>query len=214
MFLSPTRIQSNRGRSLIERQVTRIRERIKLVEKCVVHLGVRRENVAQGLQVVLFGICFTKGTAYCLLLREIKAFIKGMLVFFINAMLACIWEMVLLFVTGPWLMGPTIPSVADYMVCQTMHVNYSYTGTPLDLLTVNACCLQALSGAEDSFVPALGHSVLLLCQSPMGTLLTPSFNCLHVAKSKTPKTGEPRSCLVGFCLFFFFGLCSLSVHSL
>lgn len=127
-----------------------------------------------------------------------------MLVFFINAMLACIWEMVLLFVTGPWLMGPTIPSVADYMVCQTMHVNYSYTGTPLDLPTVSACCLQALSGAEDSFVPALGHSVLLLCQSPVGTLLTPSCNCLHVAKSKTPKTGEPRSCSVGFCLFFFF----------
>lgn len=78
-----------------------------------------------------------------------------------------------------------------------MHVSYPYTGMPLSVLTVNARWLQAFSGAEDSFVPALGHFVLLLCQSPTGTLLTPSCNCLHVAK--TPKIRVPKSCLVGFC---------------
>lgn len=60
-------------------------------------MGIRRENITKALQEMFFGICFTKGTACYLLLREIKVLIKGMLVF-INVFLDLIWEMVLLFV--------------------------------------------------------------------------------------------------------------------
>lgn len=103
---------------------------------------------------------------------------------------------------GSWMMGPTIPSVTDYMVCRPMRVTYSQTGTPCNILADNTCCLQASSGAEDSFVPAPGHFVLLLCQGPAGTLLTPSCNCLQVAKPKIPKSREAESRLVGFCFFW------------
>lgn len=116
MFLSPW-IQSNRGTSLKERQIIKIKETTKLEEKCVAHLGTRRENITKGLQEMFSGIGFTKGTACYLLLREIKAFIKDRLVFFISVLLDCVWETVLLSVTESWLMGPIIPSVTDYMVC-------------------------------------------------------------------------------------------------
>lgn len=168
-------------------------------------LGDKETNYYWALAGDVFGICFTKGTACYLLSREIRAFVKDTLVCFIHALLDHSVEMPPPpSVPESWLMGPPIPSVTDYMVCQTMRVTYSQTGTPFKVLTVNTCCLQASSGAEGSFVPAPGHFVLLLCEGPVGTSLTPSSNCLQVAKPKTPKSREAESCLVGFCLFFFF----------
>lgn len=156
---------------------------------------------------MFFGICFTKGTACYPLLTN-----KGI---YQRHLHQCSFGLHL--GDGAGLCKRMVADGTHNSLCYWLHGVLKHAcQLPLhwhaSQCPGNAHWLQAFSGAEDSFVPALGHFVLLLCQSPTGTLLTPSCNCLHVAKAKTPKIREPKSCFVGLCFpppIPFFMVCFL-----
>lgn len=92
-------------------------------------------------------------------------------------------------------------------------------GTPLNVLTVNSCCPQVLSGAEDSFV--LPWDTLFSCSARAPRQhhcwLLPVIAYMW-QRQRLPRLGSPNHVWWGFVglggFFFssFFGLCSHSIH--